>query len=355
MIIKITSSITKIKEKLNDGQIAGIERLCLGIYRGENILTLENTDVVDFLEREVFEKISIISRGVLIKARSKFAFHGYLEELKAKTIFVVAKKDEAGARCEVTFADLLLLDMEPRLLAEHVNDAKIYIEAAHHYIINQKISGLSICGKTSGGGGTSIAQEFKNISQNRNLCLAVVDSDENWPSRPATPVEKKCKEVADASSGLCEAYRLPARELENMIPLNILKDIFSNKNGYYSVEQIEKILGQELEGWRCADIKQGIKVSTLRSMKKTSPEYKFYVKYFKKSGIKIEDHELENLKKNDFLLQSVGNCGDPLLKWFESRSKHAAFQLFHGHWKDYWLQLGEKVFSWCCAEGLIRS
>lgn len=354
MIIVLTSSLLAIKSELTETQIAGIERLCSGIYRGENILTLESPEVVDYLESNAFDKLGVVSKGVLTKARSKFAYHGSLGDLGVKSIFVVDEQDAIKNRCEVTLSHLLFLDLKPTILAEHIIDAKIYMEAAHHYSLHKKTRGFTVSGKPGGGGGASIPQEFQNTLENKNLCLAIVDSDENWPNRPPTPVERKCKEIADASEGYGEAFRLPARELENMIPLKILKEIFARANGYHAVDSLEKILENDVEGWRCADIKQGIKLSTFRAMNNASPEYSFYAKYFKEAACDIFNIEAQGGSSDEFLLRSIGNCGEPFLNWLQLRSKHAAFQLFHDHWKEYWLSLGEKVFSWCCAEEVIR-
>jgi len=106
------------------------------------------------------------------------------------------------------------------LLAENGRDAEVYLELARLLVLKNRWN-VRIQLEPRGAGGSNLAREFGAALRAKRPCLCIADSDKGCPGCKLGSTARAVRKV-DATSGIHHAVVISARELENLIPLDIL-------------------------------------------------------------------------------------------------------------------------------------
>lgn len=121
------------------------------------------------------------------------------------------------------------------LLGENLNDCKLYEYIAAYYCQHQRIKGLQVAFHHENGGGNTINRVLsKCVREDQVLTLCIVDSDQKygWTKAYGSPCKgETCRLVKEESDKLNQEvgfpphhlHILPVREVENLIPTQILR------------------------------------------------------------------------------------------------------------------------------------
>lgn len=241
------------------------------------------------------------------------------------------------------------------LLAENLTDCKFYSLLAERYIFDKNIRGISLAIQAQPGGGGTISSVFEHsVLFNKTPILCFVDSDfkygstKRFPGPPAIGNTAKQliavkKHLDVTSSGVYELYCLPAHEIENLIPINVLEAIAKDcvptmKSG---IEQLKLLLRKGLsESILLYDFKNG------QTLGDGSPRAAYWDEIGSECGIN-HFHPL---------------CSKILEKAVEhlSEGPHPGSQTItlipiDDYLLPLWGEIGHKVFSWSCAQQPKRS
>lgn len=248
------------------------------------------------------------------------------------------------------------------LLAENSRDADIYINAAKHFQINDKLSDVQICIEPRNGNGAGISAELDRISTRpAEWCLCVTDSDIEFPGGERGIIAKACSRVVERQPhAVTRHIATTGRELENAIPVNLLAEVVERTHAaewQRYVDCQEKIGGDALQ---FADLKNGLKICQLLSKNNNAPERIYWIN-------KLKDHyrDLECIENN--------NCGQPqnsrcvVFNGFGDRTaEHVQENMLNSSPRkifnsakssrnfDDWLALGRHVFFAAAAPKRLR-
>lgn len=170
-------------------------------------------------------------------------------------------------------------DRSALVVEDQNTDGQLYLkilEACRH-----KVRAENIALDIRHGGGERSAEVLRTLSEEKRIALLITDSDNSYPreGEPAKVLRYK-REVA--GNPLAQVAHTPCREIENMIPLDVLEGLpcvhgraadiaafrkidaeekrrncaphesfwwfYDLKNGV-NREQLEKVSGEELRGW----------------------------------------------------------------------------------------------------------
>ena len=110
------------------------------------------------------------------------------------------------------------------LLMEHYNDMRIYSGVLDWYRSKYFGGGFSYNFERCNGNGGNTCHVFENLqSNNRRLTLCVTDSDKWSPDDGLGGTAKDVNDINNPSIAVVEHLMLEVRELENLIPLSVLK------------------------------------------------------------------------------------------------------------------------------------
>ena len=246
-------------------------------------------------------------------------------------------------------------DNQCTLIGENLNDCKFYKLLAERYLHSQGLKGIKLSLHNELGGGNTIDTVFKKcVEEDRNLTLCIVDSDmkhdrtKKYPNHPKfgdTAIRLiKCHDKLKKSYNSCsfEIFCLDVHEIENLIPIEILKIIAESK--YPAIEDgvqyLEKLFNAGLyNAILCYDFKNGGAKIT------EGPSKTFWDEI----GEKVSDSSFPAL--NDKLLMATLDIfDDPSMPQY----KITTFSI-EKYLENLWNDIGLKVFSWGCANRPIRA
>lgn len=248
------------------------------------------------------------------------------------------------------------LNLRCSLIAENLDDCSFYELVAERYVYESGIRGVGVAVRHELGGGDTINTVFRKcVETDKVLALCLVDSDirycgtKQYPEFPAKgetakKLEKTYNMLKDAvGDSTCELYCLPVHEVENLIPLSVLKSVAETSVPEMScgVSYLEKLVSAHLEeAILCYDFKNGC------AKVKNDPASIYWLEVAETVGdvsfpalcAKILEKAIEVLK---------GNTSD---------SKNLISNVHIDHYLlDLWKTIGLKVFSWGCANRPIRA
>ncbi|HFU3800268.1 TPA: hypothetical protein ACGO0I_001316 [Streptococcus suis] len=129
--------------------------------------------------------------------------------------------------------------VETRLLGENLTDAKFYEELTNLFISrkNEIYQGKIKC-ETVGGGGATTSKTLSEIASKRKyFCLCITDSDFDG-NRVTSDTSKDVERFCTSNQGSFSHFKLPCRELENLIPPEYYKRVLSGDD----ITKIDKLI-----------------------------------------------------------------------------------------------------------------
>lgn len=239
------------------------------------------------------------------------------------------------------------------ILAENMIDAELYRHAANHYQIEEKINGVVSRSIPRGGGGSQIDVELANILENGVPVLAITDGDLGFPGARSSVISDRCSALVAEERGIGWHFTVPAREIENIIPLNVLLEVSDPKNrsgAHASLEELNQCASGDSLPSRYACFKQGRTLSQIFAAERQEERG-----YWIGLASKLQDSrpayreclarkfcELEpcscriNLGFGESVLSQVR-------KWLTERSSHESHKSFSS--SEIWMHLGSMVFD----------
>ena len=243
MYIEISRELVTSAERGNRYAIEMLVRLSLAIKYGKHIVfaglklldRIANLPSLDEHEKVQFRKI-----------RNKYSVIGAIcRKLDFKAV-VLMRGDNCRTRHRILInaakAEKLEVYEECHLLTENLIDGEFF-----EYLVVEYVKRLGtathICYMPQMGGGNTIAKVYKmEIDRGQHFCLSILDSDKKFPTASygdtckALRSEDKDKYLGDAGCDgqhafNCSYYVMDElRELENLIPMDVLKTMSNVKN-----------------------------------------------------------------------------------------------------------------------------
>lgn len=248
------------------------------------------------------------------------------------------------------------LHLQCSMVAENLEDCQFYELIAQRFMHDNRIKGLGLSYRHELGGGNTINTVFRKcIEEDRVLTLCLVDSDikygptAEYPGSPAKgetakKLEKTFKRlIAKSDHATYELYCLPVHEAENLIPIAVL-------------ESIEKMLIPEI----------GSGISYLHKLCDANMTDAILRYDFKYGGNKVKGDPSVT-----YWIEVAEAIGDDSFPQLCTKILERAIDVLQGDTKDpqnqvrsvcidsylidLWNEIGQKVFSWGCANQPIRA
>lgn len=254
------------------------------------------------------------------------------------------------------------------LLSENLLDSKIYAHIADAYIAMNGLKGIKLKFEKRGGGGSTIAGEYYEIQQNQErLCLCVVDSDKKTPNSTIGSTAKNVTAKDDSNILLCEVAIIEPRDIENLFPTSVLREIVQGASKLSVIEVLETIdaCPANSDARYHLDIKKGITLGEVLH----SPAQEEFHKYWKTI---LARHGFSN----NLACSVSANCnnprectciiaaglGDKIAEEFydkflnvSSSQKVAERVSTIEHLRSTWESIGRIIAAWGCGSQVIRT
>jgi len=242
-------------------------------------------------------------------------------------------------------------------------DAEIYLIAAAHYKKHNNINGLVHNLTTSGGGGNQIYPSFMNfVNRRETFCLSVTDTDKDYPGAESNLVSRSCKDLASERRWIATHLDVPARELENLLPINLVEDAIFDDGGAVDLHVRFNNVKSKIEGdvvaWLYCDLKMGTKYSWAYGNHGNHEKSSFWRTFLHSKNPAI--HGCKNGCDDGcdcFMVDSLGErVAEKFLDFCKKISSHKQYERMKTSSNaDQWLSVGKAVFDWGVAVPKSRS
>ena len=354
MIIYIDGTIKNLLEQrdFNESELLFFSELASSHRQGFNFLC-GDTETLEKI-RDSFQGVH---RSIYNKIKSNHVNNRILIENVEKLLVISISKDivapdfikERAVIIELETAIKYKIYSQCTLLSENLNDCKFYEILAKRYIFEKNLKEIQLSfHHESGGGNTTDTIFYKCAKHDKVLVFCIADSDQRhgrtkkFPNEPAKgetvnrllKMEKKLETELEVKT--YALYCISVQEVENMIPLEILKTFSFTIYPYIKegVETLEKIKNSKYSNaYLYYDFKHGIEISNEKI-----PSQEYWTEVAK--GIGCENFPKLNeklLEKSISLLTNTYNTVeiDDVIK-------------------PIWNIVGKKLFSWGCANQPLR-
>lgn len=279
-----------------------------------------------------------------------------------------------------------LVQEGPYLLTENIKDSKLYELIGMKYLQNKFSRGIKISMQTCSGGGNTTYDTFCDMRQENKFTLCILDNDKSHPEKPEGDTSRRFPTSIREHESQQAVHILNVREVESLIPINILEQIVTSANRginrprqesgeplpqyHYesaAVTAIDKIkqldIDTQYEFRKYFDHKDGITLNTgLRLDKNRSP---FWKNIFLREPTYImkpcrTTNECVNTSTNQACeCLKISGIGENILEQSIPFIGVASYSSIKNNLsrsiQTEWDILGQKVFSWGCALNLSKS
>lgn len=168
------------------------------------------------------------------------------------------------------------------LLVESVeNDGEFYLSLLHSRL--RKHPAIAINATPRMGGGTGIVAAFRAEITAHVICACVTDGDYLTDLCGYSHTVRSLADQKDAQTAICEVFCLPCRDIENLLPLDILfSQIALHHLGEEDRRKLLKISkgGRDRPLIRYFDMKHGLRVKALDKDPFTEEKKKWIIREF---------------------------------------------------------------------------
>lgn len=158
--------------------------------------------------------------------------------------------------------------LQSAIVGENELDSELFLLLADLYRRKAGIQGYGVSARIKGGGGSGLPQALeKYLDSEHSPCLSISDSDKYHPRAEPSVTAKRCTKIVRERSRIVEYLCLEEREVENLIPFNLLKKIV-DLDAFLG--EYNGLLRKNLEVWPYLDLKSGPTLTWVRARAGTS-------------------------------------------------------------------------------------
>lgn len=364
MWIEVDESLVDLIPAANASQCAALDSIALSAFHGKNFLYAKRRT----LDWMCSQEISSASKSVCLWLQNRLSEYSALREFVKVKLIVVSGGKHLNF-CETGRWELPISVLEENpvasctLLAENLTDADIYLLAAEHYKKHHKLNGVSINLIPSGGGGNQIYPSFaKFIDRRDTYCLSVTDTDKDYPGAESNDPSKNCRDIANERRWVAAHIDVPARELENILPINIVEDAISSDNGAVDLHLRFERIKSRIEHFHAAllycDLKMGTKYSWALGKHGNREKAEFWEGYLnsRQPAIRVCGNGCDE-GCDCFMIESLGDkVAEKFLEFCRNNSTYKQYERMKTSSNaNQWLAVGNAVFDWGVALSKSRS
>lgn len=356
MLIEICEDIVIAAEKNKKSAISVLEKISFAYKYGKHI---------------IYAKYPLLIRIIKIQSLSK-AVRNLYSELKSKNTFLGSIYNAVNLKTKITYSalshreqDLIIINPdehdsfefyeETHLLVENLIDSRFFNFCIEFYKRQKSIKCETLFYPLQGGGDPIDKVYDLEVHIKQHFCIAITDSDKSYPNANVGQTASKILRVDKKTTPFnCFIYVMSElREIENLIPFNIIK---LNTN-YKHADIIENNINFNFSYF---DFKDGLKIAKLYNRNNfnywesniCSSNSQFIQKFqdIEDSINCFDKTEYEDYWAKENIINGFGNnllecCLDHYSQNFKTIT---TTELTVEQLKE-WMSIGKVLFEWSCS------
>lgn len=367
MCIEISEEVVDAAEHNDSKAISMLEKLALAIKYQKHLIFAE----LSLLDRILnLVNLDPMSKSQYLKIKNRYSEIGQVCSLLTFKALVLISgnnyRHATGIVINAANSERLEVYEECHLLTENLIDGEFFEYLKDRYIISRGTS-WPICYMPQMGGGSTMAKVYQmEILRGQHFCLSILDSDKKWPTaqkgdtwKLIRDVDKDCYYGDGKGSDGCYAYNCSyyameeLRELENLIPIDVLKSMPSLKNNQLLSMDIDLSYHDMKSGLLIRTLVEGDYQNYLHTVYNEFPDIiadiDDYVAYRKTFHAKDKEG-YENACGRAKLSIGLGpKIMEHVLTDASNELRNLDFTKLSLEQQHEWTNIGRKIFEWCCS------
>lgn len=368
MLLFLDKSIATANLESDLDACNGITEAFLAVHRGDHYV-LADRELLELLHKS--PHIAASTRATISSIKNNLSTLGGLKyAIRSKVVITNSNSDEilktSDLEWKIPLKKIGKIGIRRSvLIAENLNDAKIYCHAAKQAKIRCKLPG-EIAIEPISGGGSTISEVFNDQCTNGKWGFCITDGDHTFPSSSPSPSSLKCESVSKNHNFISRHFKLPVLEIENAIPFGYIREIISPELITAWDWHINRVLGEQPDLHAYCDLKKGTTFRSITEIPDSTPKKNYWnaavQNLVSKNTILIPCFKHGECRKDlsseceCTIAAKVGkNCLIDVLEFLEKNSSHRTLKLVT---KDsnvsLWFDIGEDVLNWGIAPKATR-
>ncbi len=272
------------------------------------------------------------------------------------------------------------------LLTENIKDYQLYSLIGTKYSQYKFTKNIRIAMQPLSGGGNTTYDIFCDMKRENKFTLCILDNDKSHPDKPEGDTARRFPKAIRENNIQQAVHILNVREVESLIPINILEQVVtSGQRGYHrprledgeslpvynyassTITALDKIKQLDIETRhdfrKYFDHKDGITLNT--GLKLDKNRTTFWQKIFQRESAYVmkpcrTTNECVNTSTSQtcecLIISGVGeNILEHSIPFISVASYSSIKKNLSQPIQCEWDNLGQKIFSWGCALNLAKS
>lgn len=267
MLFVLDATITNIDTNCLT-QIRGIENL-LGAFQSRNHVVFGEMKVLRALIEKISPFVSASSRVMLTSIiNGAVEAKDVLDKIEYRVnVFLDDEKPRIFKNGNTWHVSLKNLGesglLQSAIIGENELDSELFVLLAEFYRRSQRIRLFGTKARLKGGGGSGLPQAMEAyLDSETSPCLSISDSDKYHPKCELSLTVKRCKKIATERNAIVEYMWLEEREIENLIPREILAQIVDLDR---FLSECDNSMAKMPQLWPYADLKNGPSLKWIRA------------------------------------------------------------------------------------------
>ncbi len=274
-----------------------LEHLLLAHRDGLHLVSMDPEDARRLQRSGAFEKMSGEERGTLDRIRATAAeLQGLRDELACSMVLGVGvefdgrvvdlPEGRASIQASLHHFDTIMRAAATVLLCENGTDSDFYLALGRLLLAVRRWRSLRLVCEPRGGGGSQLGEELARIAELGRIVLAIADGDQRCPGGARGSTARGLMEAARGRPAFQHAHVLDAREIENLVPLDVYRIAFEYLGGrarqLSALALLRPLSAAELAH---ADLKDGITLHRIdHRMERGSAEHATWLALARRRG-----------------------------------------------------------------------
>lgn len=368
MLIELSAELSTAAIAADANQIAALDLLLLSGREGNHVLVVE-----EGLARSLADSVPLSAPALATLGRAANRRAQTLALLSHVSSYVLVTDDSiesvslVGAhtvrRVPLRHFASLTTSQRSVLLAENLLDARLHSLIGQAFATRRRVK-IPIIAELRGGGGSTTAQEFAQLRQDRRFCIAIADSDRNAPIGPVGGTARLLQQQLQTLSVWVTTVHTEAREAENLASMRHIEDVC--ESDAHLAASIQSL--RALDTANCSsllsftDLKSGVSLHDVLSFDQPSCDWWCSIVASIRNSLPsgVQHCLAEGVCVNTGNCQCclIGGIGPTflarLVDYIGERSLHEVNRTLCPRTLPLWESLGCSVFSWCCGASAQR-
>lgn len=273
MIVYLHDSILNSIEQnqLNEADFNNLISIAQAKYNGKHFIIGDKTTIQAITN---LEPLGDYIKSIYLKIfNDQTKWFNLLKDFDFKVVvrsdiddfFTLKDDDKTEFHVPLKLFNTTNLNNHPDFICENLVDVKVYLNITNSYLKSIRVNGVKLSCNPVMGGGNTTHQVIQNNIESNKISACILDGDYKYPGCEIGATAKAVIDINNNNFSFVQLFVLKQRELENLLPISLLKAFFRKDQGQLiklnEIERLKSLASDDFNPFYYIDLKFGLRKS----------------------------------------------------------------------------------------------